>query len=107
MNPTVQFLYEDDTGSSSIDGVGQLMISPQQNIMFEADSKESKQSLPSRIASAFFFEISDKFFIQHISGLYYINGYGMEIHPSPNPEFLSNLASKDILVYSCGSLWTR
>lgn len=30
----------------------------------------------------------------------------MEIHPSPNPEFLSNLASRDILVYSCGSLWT-
>ena len=39
--------------------------------------------------------------------LFYINGYGMEMHPSPNPEFLSNLASKDILVYSCGSLWTR
>ena len=31
----------------------------------------------------------------------------MEIHPSPNPEFLSNLASKNVLVYSCGSLWTR
>jgi len=38
--------------------------------------------------------------------LYYINAYGIEIHPSPNPDYLSSLASKDILVYSCGSLWT-
>jgi len=39
-------------------------------------------------------------------GLYYINAYGIEIHPSPNPNFLSSLASKAVLVYSCGSLWT-
>ena len=41
------------------------------------------------------------------AGLYYINAYGSEIHPSPNPEFLANIALKDVLVYSCGSLWTR
>lgn len=40
-------------------------------------------------------------------GLYYINAYGMEVRPSPNGDFLANLDTKDILVYSCGSLWTR
>lgn len=30
----------------------------------------------------------------------------MQIHPIPNPDFLSNLKTKDVLVYSCGSLWT-
>ncbi|KAF8876811.1 hypothetical protein CPB85DRAFT_1378560 [Mucidula mucida] len=38
--------------------------------------------------------------------LFYINAYGMEIHPSPNPDYLSSLSSHDVLVYSCGSLWT-
>lgn len=41
------------------------------------------------------------------AGLYYINAYGSEIHPSPNPDFLTNIALNDVLVYSCGSLWTR
>jgi len=40
-------------------------------------------------------------------GVFYINGYGMEIHPSPNPDYIAGLADKDVLVYSCGSLWTR
>ena len=40
-------------------------------------------------------------------GLYYINAYGHEVHPSPNPDYILNLSSNDVLVYSCGSLWTR
>ncbi|KAF8522287.1 hypothetical protein BU17DRAFT_21133, partial [Hysterangium stoloniferum] len=35
-------------------------------------------------------------------GLYYINSYGHKIHPYPNPEFLAQLSSRDIMVYSCG-----
>lgn len=42
-----------------------------------------------------------------ILGLFYINAYGIEIHPSPNQEYISALSSKEVLVYSCGSLWTR
>jgi len=38
--------------------------------------------------------------------LYYINAYGNEIHPTPNPEYLRSLSTQDVLVYSCGSLWT-
>ncbi|TFK30654.1 UPF0052-domain-containing protein [Coprinopsis marcescibilis] len=41
-----------------------------------------------------------------ISKVYYINSYGMAIHPAPNPDFISNLKTRDIIVYSCGSLWT-
>jgi len=35
-----------------------------------------------------------------------MNAYGHEVSPSPNPEFLRSLSTSDILVYSCGSLWT-
>lgn len=42
-----------------------------------------------------------------VSGLYYINGYGHEVYPKPNPEFIKNLSNSEVLVYSCGSLWTR
>ncbi|KIM47992.1 hypothetical protein M413DRAFT_439685 [Hebeloma cylindrosporum] len=79
---------EEETPMSPVDGLGEF-ISPPRNVMFESLSKRKHDPLPSRI-----------------SRLYYINGYGMEIHPFPNVDFLSNLASKDILVYSCGSLWT-
>jgi len=65
------------------------LIAPRQNVMFESTDKGTYEHLPSPI-----------------NRLFYINGYGMEIHPAPNPGFLSNLASRDILVYSCGSLWT-
>lgn len=41
-----------------------------------------------------------------IHRLYYINTYGTEIHPSPNAEFIQHLGQKEVLVYSCGSLWT-
>ncbi|KAF8502804.1 UPF0052-domain-containing protein [Russula emetica] len=41
-----------------------------------------------------------------ISRLYYINAYGHEIHPAPTPEYISGLGTHQVLVYSCGSLWT-
>jgi len=43
----------------------------------------------------------------HFAELFYINAYGMEIHPTPNPDYLANLNEKEVLIYSCGSLWTR
>ncbi|KAF9535798.1 hypothetical protein CPB83DRAFT_34779 [Crepidotus variabilis] len=78
----------DDAPESPTEALGEVIAS-KQNIMFESMAKGTHEPLPSRI-----------------NRLYYINGYGMEIHPSPNPDFLSNLGSRDILVYSCGSLWT-
>ncbi|KAF8060950.1 hypothetical protein FPV67DRAFT_314882 [Lyophyllum atratum] len=73
---------------SPVDGMGEF-ISQRQNMLFESESKAHYEPLGSRI-----------------SRLFYINAYGIEIHPSPNQEYLSALASKDVLVYSCGSLWT-
>ena len=43
----------------------------------------------------------------YFAGLFYINAYGHEINPTPNPDFLAYCGTKDVLVYSCGSLWTR
>ncbi|KAF8973791.1 hypothetical protein BDZ97DRAFT_1900575 [Flammula alnicola] len=79
---------DEEAPTSPIDGLGESM-SPPRNIMFESFAKGTHEALPSPIQR-----------------LYYINGYGMEIHPSPNGDFLSSLASRDVLVYSCGSLWT-
>lgn len=36
----------------------------------------------------------------------YINAYGNEIFPSPNPDYITSLGTHSVLVYSCGSLWT-
>ncbi|ORX40050.1 hypothetical protein BD324DRAFT_648662 [Kockovaella imperatae] len=41
-----------------------------------------------------------------IEKVFYINLYGQEIFPEPNPEYLDALTQRDVLVYSCGSLWT-
>lgn len=41
-----------------------------------------------------------------INRVFYINAYGQEIFPSPNPDFIENLGKRKTLVYSCGSLWT-
>jgi hypothetical protein len=38
--------------------------------------------------------------------VFYISDYGQEIKPDPNAEMLQHLAHNDMLVYSCGSLWT-
>jgi len=73
---------------SPVDGMGEV-ISHQYNVMFNPQSKEDYDPLPARIAR-----------------LYYINAYGHEVHPSPNPDYIANLSSNDVLVYSCGSLWT-
>ncbi|KAF9471303.1 UPF0052-domain-containing protein [Pholiota conissans] len=82
-------VIDEETPVSPVDGLVEFESSPRQNMLFESVSKGSYEPLPA-----------------HIQRLYYINGYGMEIHPSPNGEFLSNLGSRDVLVYSCGSLWT-
>jgi len=41
-----------------------------------------------------------------IKRLFYINAYGHEIQPFPNPDFITSLSTRDVLLYSCGSLWT-
>ncbi|KAJ7451152.1 UPF0052-domain-containing protein [Mycena latifolia] len=73
---------------SPVDGMGET-ISQRKNVMFAQEAKGEYQALGARI-----------------SRLFYMNAYGFEIHPSPNPEYISALAANDVLVYSCGSLWT-
>ncbi|OCF43555.1 hypothetical protein I317_02572 [Kwoniella heveanensis CBS 569] len=41
-----------------------------------------------------------------IERVFYINLYGQEIYPDPNSDFVDTLNQRDVLVYSCGSLWT-
>jgi hypothetical protein len=100
---------EDESLSSPVDGLGEEFSSPRQNVMFEAVTKGTHEPLPSRIQRESCQSVS---LHQHLNrgfgiGLYYINAYGMEVRPSPNGDFLANLDTRDILVYSCGSLWTR
>ncbi|KAG2228042.1 hypothetical protein INT45_012066 [Circinella minor] len=41
-----------------------------------------------------------------IERLYYINQYGQEIYPFPNPKVISHMSTKETLIYSIGSLYT-
>ncbi|ORX53597.1 UPF0052-domain-containing protein [Hesseltinella vesiculosa] len=41
-----------------------------------------------------------------IRRIYYMNEYGQEIYPLPNPKVISHLNQRDFLVYSIGSLYT-
>ncbi|OJT11583.1 hypothetical protein TRAPUB_11892 [Trametes pubescens] len=59
------------------------------NVMFQSEGKHQYEALGAPITR-----------------LFYINAYGNEIHPSPNPDYISSLSRHDVLVYSCGSLWT-
>jgi 2-phospho-L-lactate transferase/gluconeogenesis factor (CofD/UPF0052 family) len=58
------------------------------NLVFSKDERGG-QDLPSRIRRIF-----------------YVNTYGHEIFPAPNPAFVSSLLRCRTLIYSCGSLWT-
>lgn len=79
---------DDDESSLTFDTISPTM-SAQTNVLFEATSKDSYEKLRAPIRR-----------------LYYINAYGHEIHPVPTPEYISGLGSNEVLVYSCGSLWT-
>ncbi|KAJ3751115.1 UPF0052-domain-containing protein [Lentinula detonsa] len=79
--PTINVVNE----WSPLDG----LESPATNVLFEAEDKDRYEPLSSRI-----------------SRLLYINAYGIEIHPSPNPDYILSLKANNVLVYSCGSLWT-
>jgi 2-phospho-L-lactate transferase/gluconeogenesis factor (CofD/UPF0052 family) len=41
-----------------------------------------------------------------IERIWYINPYGQEIRPSPNPKVLDHLATAGVVIYSIGSLYT-
>ncbi|KAG1889201.1 UPF0052-domain-containing protein [Suillus subluteus] len=75
---------------SPLDGLGEIIPQSRSNIMYSQQAKEGGyEPLHSRICR-----------------LYYINGYGHEVYPRPNPQFIKNLSTSEVLVYSCGSLWT-
>ncbi|KAI0259330.1 UPF0052-domain-containing protein [Gloeopeniophorella convolvens] len=78
-----------DPPSFSFDTISPTVQSQSQNVHFSTGSKDSYEALSAPI-----------------NRLYYINAYGHEIHPVPNPEYLAGVNSNEVLVYSCGSLWT-
>ncbi|KAH8978484.1 UPF0052-domain-containing protein [Lactarius hatsudake] len=79
----------EDLPSLTFDTISPTMSAQTQNVFFDATSKDSYKKLRAPIRR-----------------LYYINAYGHEIHPIPTPEYISGLESNEVLVYSCGSLWT-
>ncbi|KAG1456492.1 hypothetical protein G6F46_005438 [Rhizopus delemar] len=59
-------------------------------------------------------ESTNLFFSKHVKEkldspirrIYYVNDYGQEIYPVPNPKVISLLSTKQSLIYSIGSLYT-
>lgn len=84
--------YEDDQDEDALSPIEEQHTNKRRNVFFEASAKDQGGEYERLRA--------------RISRLFYINSYGTEIHPSPNPEFIQHLGQKEILVYSCGSLWT-
>ncbi|KAG8980556.1 hypothetical protein FRB90_007647 [Tulasnella sp. 427] len=82
--------FDEDDEQDGDDDVGALPKTPEHNALF-AKPEEEKGEVPLE---------------SRIRRVYYINPYGQEVFPRPNAEFLSALGSRDVLVYSIGSLWT-
>ncbi|GAA5807278.1 hypothetical protein MFLAVUS_000635 [Mucor flavus] len=57
-------------------------------------------------ANLFFSKHVEEKLTSPIDRIYYINEYGQEIYPVPNPKVVSQLSFKQTLVYSIGSLYT-
>lgn len=57
-------------------------------------------------ANLFFSKQVEEKLTSPIDRIYYINEYGQEIYPVPNPKVVSQLSAKKTLVYSIGSLYT-
>ncbi|KAI1790455.1 hypothetical protein LXA43DRAFT_505430 [Ganoderma leucocontextum] len=86
--PGISVSLEEDP-ASPIDPLGGT-LPRSRNVLFEAEGKNHYEPLNARITR-----------------LFYINAYGNEIHPSPNPDYLTSMSRYNVLLYSCGSLWTR
>ncbi|KAG8976097.1 hypothetical protein FRB90_009337 [Tulasnella sp. 427] len=82
--------FDEDDEQDGDDDVGTLPKTPEHNALF-AKPEQEKGDVPLE---------------SRIQRVYYINPYGQEVFPRPNAEFLSALGSRDVLVYSIGSLWT-
>jgi hypothetical protein len=65
-------------------------MSENTNVAFSSEDKTQVSELPARIARVF-----------------YVDTLGQEIAPSTNRDYVTNLGTHEVLVYSCGSLWTR
>ncbi|KAI0067548.1 UPF0052-domain-containing protein [Artomyces pyxidatus] len=93
-------------GVTSPTGYPGETIAMQRNVTFGAGSKDEYEPLNAPINSECRSPPVRRDSGWTHAGLYYINAYGQEIHPGPNPDYISNLSSNEVLVYSCGSLWT-
>lgn len=93
---------DNEDGNCSDGNVGAACTARQSNIVFSKEATEasplstgprtSKSGIPSLDA--------------RIARLLYVNAYGQEVDPAPNPAFLDGLKRCKTLLYSCGSLWT-
>ncbi|KAI8097314.1 uncharacterized protein BX664DRAFT_292789 [Halteromyces radiatus] len=57
-------------------------------------------------SNLFFSKLEEQPLPSPIRRLYYINEYGQEIYPVPNPKVITQLSTKNTLIYSIGSLYT-
>lgn len=57
-------------------------------------------------ANLIFSKHADQKLSSPIQRIYYINQYGQEIYPLPNPRVVDHLSCKKTLIYSIGSLYT-
>lgn len=76
--------------------------------LLDAESFSPISTLLTATSNIIFDKSSDSYppMASRISRIYYINEYGQEIFPSPNPKIIRSLHEKSTLIYSIGSLYT-
>ncbi|KAI8339944.1 hypothetical protein BC941DRAFT_418983 [Chlamydoabsidia padenii] len=80
-----------------------MMTNKATSINLDDDDIHHQDAITSNL---FFSKHEDQQLSSPIQRLYYINEYGQEIYPVPNPKVITQLSTKNTLVYSIGSLYT-
>ncbi|KAI8981520.1 hypothetical protein BDB01DRAFT_906543 [Pilobolus umbonatus] len=90
MNPIDAFVHYDDIFDMRLDD----------------NSHYSNHDNENDNANLFYSKHVEEKLTSPIDKIYYINEYGQEIYPVPNPKVISQISTKSSLIYSIGSLYT-
>lgn len=92
---------------SSIDDINPIPSLPTDDPGTGIEDAHLPGSLPDlRLPNISFSKSADEPLPARISRIWYINPYGQEMTPAPNPKVLSAIHAAEVIIYSIGSLYT-
>ncbi|ORZ19483.1 hypothetical protein BCR42DRAFT_489417 [Absidia repens] len=103
VNPIDAFMQLGDEPIPTSSDDYMTMIDKTKSTTLEDDDDNDDHAYTSNL---FFSKHAEQQLSSPIRRLYYINEYGQEIYPVPNPKVITQLSTKNTLIYSIGSLYT-